>query len=51
MYQPNGGRGAPVSDNPTQLPPSGSDAIYSYENLPTEHWKKYLYAARFVDIF
>ncbi|CAK1552015.1 unnamed protein product [Leptosia nina] len=26
------------------------DEIFSYHNLPQKHWKKYLYAARFVDL-
>lgn len=46
MYQPNNGRGAAVAETPAPLPHKGSDSIYSYENLPAEHWKKYVYAAR-----
>lgn len=26
------------------------DEMFSYHNLPQKHWKKYLYAARFVDL-
>lgn len=26
------------------------DEIFSYHNLPQKHWKKYLYASRFVDL-
>lgn len=26
------------------------DEIFSYHNIPQKHWKKYLYAARFVDL-
>ncbi|XP_049867651.1 serine/threonine-protein kinase PLK4 [Pectinophora gossypiella] len=26
------------------------DEVFSYHNLPQKHWKKYLYAARFVDL-
>lgn len=48
MYQPNNGKGITVADVPAPLPSKGSDAIYCYENLPTEHWKKYQYAARLV---
>lgn len=47
MYQPNNGRGVAVADTPVPLPSKGSDAIYSYENLPADHWKKYLYAYRY----
>lgn len=50
MYQPNGGKGVAVADVPAPLPSKGSDAIYCYENLPQEHWKKYVYAARFVSL-
>ena len=46
LYQPNGGKGAAVADMPVPLPSKGSDAMYSYENLPNEHWKKYVYAYR-----
>merc|ERR550534_31881 len=48
MYQPNNGRGVPVSHESTPLPHKGSDSIFRYENLTENHWKKYLYAARFV---
>lgn len=27
-----------------------SEEVFSYHNLPQKHWKKYLYAARFVDL-
>nr|SVE87914.1 EOG090X03P9 [Daphnia similis] len=50
LYQPNSGKGIPVADVPPPLPSKGSDAIYCYENLPSEHWKKYLYASRFVSL-
>ncbi len=50
MYQPNSGKGIAVADVPAPLPSKGSDAIYCYENLPSEHWKKYLYAARLVNV-
>ncbi|XP_046964911.1 serine/threonine-protein kinase PLK4 [Vanessa cardui] len=29
---------------------SNPDEVFSYHNLPQKHWKKYLYAARFVDL-
>ena len=47
MYQPNNGRGVPISDESTPLPHKGSDSIFSYENLPENYWKKYVYAARY----
>nr|CAG4638347.1 EOG090X03P9 [Cyclestheria hislopi] len=50
LFQPNNGRGVMLSDTPTPLPAKGSDAMYSYENLPAEHWKKYVYASRFVSL-
>ena len=50
MYQPNSGRGVAVADTPAPLPHKGSDFMYSYENLPAEHWKKYLYAYRYLFI-
>lgn len=50
MYQPNGGRGVSISDESTPLPIKGSDSMFSYENLPENHWKKYVYAARFVSL-
>jgi len=45
-YQPDNGRGITVEELPAPLPVKGSDSIYNYENLPEQHWKKYLYAAR-----
>ncbi|XP_055530528.1 serine/threonine-protein kinase PLK4 isoform X2 [Wyeomyia smithii] len=50
LYHPDGGKGAPVKDEPPDLPVGGADNIFSYENLPEKHWKKYLYAARFVQM-
>jgi len=50
MYQPNKGKGVPVSDESTPLPHKGSDSIFSYENLPENYWKKYVYASRFVSL-
>lgn len=29
---------------------SSTDEVFSYHNLPQKHWKKYLYASRFVDL-
>lgn len=45
-----GGRGVPITDSPPPLPPGGADLIFSYESLPRPHWKKYMYAARFVSL-
>ncbi|XP_062561172.1 serine/threonine-protein kinase PLK4 [Armigeres subalbatus] len=50
LYQPDGGKGVPVEEEPPDLPPGGADSIFSYENLPEKHWKKYQYAARFVQM-
>ncbi|KAK9508910.1 hypothetical protein O3M35_006351 [Rhynocoris fuscipes] len=49
IYKPEG-RGTPVSETPPPVPQSGADSIHSYENLPEVHWKKYIYAARFVSL-
>ena len=32
------------------MPENGADGIFSYENLPSKHWKKYIYAVRFVNL-
>uniref|UniRef100_A0A0A9XPB5 Serine/threonine-protein kinase PLK4 n=1 Tax=Lygus hesperus TaxID=30085 RepID=A0A0A9XPB5_LYGHE len=51
VYRPGPhGRGVPVQDTPPPLPPGGADFIFSYESLPPEHWKKYIYGARFVGL-
>lgn len=50
MYQPNNGKGVKVQDNPPELPSGGADHMYSYDNLPEKHWKKYMYAHRFVQM-
>uniref|UniRef100_A0A1Q3FX01 Serine/threonine-protein kinase PLK4 n=1 Tax=Culex tarsalis TaxID=7177 RepID=A0A1Q3FX01_CULTA len=50
LYHPDGGKGLAVKDEPPDLPPGGADNIFSYENLPEKHWKKYAYAARFVQM-
>lgn len=39
-----------IQDYPPDLPESGADSIYSYENLPSKHQKKYVYASRFVQL-
>ncbi|XP_034942136.1 serine/threonine-protein kinase PLK4 [Chelonus insularis] len=40
----------PIGDTPPPVPSSGADNIYSYESLPTRHHRKYLYAARFINL-
>ncbi|KAF0294402.1 Serine/threonine-protein kinase PLK4 [Amphibalanus amphitrite] len=50
VYQPDGGGPVPVGTAPPPMPHSGADAFYSYQTLPSKHWKKYIYAARFVKL-
>lgn len=50
LYEPNPGRGVPVSDTPPAIPAQGADSIHSYDTLPSKHHKKYIYAARFVKL-
>nr|CAG4651703.1 EOG090X03P9 [Triops cancriformis] len=50
LYQPGDGRGVVATNMPPPLPTCGADAIYSFENLPSQHFKKYLYAERFVSL-
>lgn len=50
VFQPNKGKGQPVRNDPPDLPESGADGMFAYENLPAKYWKKYLYAARFVKL-
>lgn len=50
MYKPNKRKGVKVQEHPPEIPIEGADHIYSYESLPQEHWKKYLYAHRFVQM-
>ncbi|XP_014467426.1 PREDICTED: serine/threonine-protein kinase PLK4 [Dinoponera quadriceps] len=39
-----------VGSQPPPLPSRGADSIYSYENLPACHHRKYMYAFRFVNL-
>jgi hypothetical protein len=49
IYQPNSGKGFPVTDRPTSPPrDKGHFLEYDYQTLPQKYWKKYLYASRFV---
>ncbi|XP_059608111.1 serine/threonine-protein kinase PLK4 [Phlebotomus argentipes] len=47
VYEPPGGV-APVREEPPGVPPHAEE--YSHDDLPEVHWKKYRYAARFVDL-
>ncbi|XP_044757238.1 serine/threonine-protein kinase PLK4 [Coccinella septempunctata] len=50
IYEPDGGKGVTPSESPAPLPKQGADQIFSIENLPEKHWKKYMYASKFVDL-
>ncbi|XP_028894049.2 serine/threonine-protein kinase PLK4 [Zeugodacus cucurbitae] len=53
IYQPDPGRGLPISEESPPLPADSAAAnltVYSYNNLPSKHWKKYIYASRFVNL-
>ncbi|XP_076642183.1 polo like kinase SAK isoform X1 [Halictus rubicundus] len=39
-----------VGSQPPPLPARGADSIYSYENLPPRHHRKYVYAYRFIKL-
>lgn len=43
-------RGTKIANEPPEVPESGADSFYSYENLPRKHWKKYIYGSRFVQM-
>jgi polo-like kinase 4 len=47
LYQP---KATKVQDKPPKVPSNGADHIYSYDNLPEKHWKKYKYAHRFIQM-
>lgn len=46
IYTPDGNK---VKDGEQEQYPDPSE-VFSYHNLPQKHWKKYLYASRFVDL-
>ncbi|XP_071566402.1 serine/threonine-protein kinase PLK4 [Temnothorax nylanderi] len=48
LYKPN--TTTEIGSQPLPLPNRGADSIYSYENLPACHHRKYLYAYRFVKL-
>lgn len=50
LYEPEGGKGIQPDQTPPPLPQQGTDQIFSFENLPEKHWKKYMYAYKFVDL-
>lgn len=50
IYQPDPGRGLPVREQPPDLQIPSGDCVYNYDNLPSKHWKKYIYGARFVGL-
>lgn len=50
VYSIDGNKGKnTLPHNSHEYNPS-PDEIYTYHNLPQKHWKKYLYASRFVDL-
>lgn len=48
LYEPNGGKGVPPGATPPPIPPQGGYESYTIENLPENHWKKYMHAYQFV---
>ncbi|XP_053259407.1 serine/threonine-protein kinase PLK4 isoform X1 [Podarcis raffonei] len=48
VYHPNEGKGIPLNNRPP--PPPEDSNIYSFGNLPEKYWKKYQYAAKFVQL-
>ncbi|NXD95168.1 PLK4 kinase, partial [Chaetorhynchus papuensis] len=48
VYHPNEGRGFLLDDRPP-APPEGI-RTYNFDNLPEKYWKKYQYAAKFVQL-
>lgn len=51
MFQPTVHGGAKVADDgPLEVPAMAAQEHFQYETLPAKHWKKYVYAARFVSL-
>jgi len=44
------GEGVILGQTPPAIPSGGADAFYSYQTLPQKYWKKYQYAARFINL-
>ncbi|XP_062991367.1 serine/threonine-protein kinase PLK4 isoform X2 [Elgaria multicarinata webbii] len=49
IYHPNEGRGIPFNDSPPPPPPEDLN-VFVFDNLPEKYWKKYQYAAKFVQL-
>ncbi|XP_023212666.1 serine/threonine-protein kinase PLK4-like [Centruroides sculpturatus] len=47
VYKPDGKHSPSLTDRSLSV---SKQKVYSYENLPRQYWKKYLYAARFVKL-
>ncbi|XP_070613805.1 serine/threonine-protein kinase PLK4-like isoform X2 [Erythrolamprus reginae] len=48
VYHPNEGIGVPLNNKPPAFPEHIN--VYSFDNLPEKYWKKYQYAAKFVQL-
>ncbi|NXH20459.1 PLK4 kinase, partial [Bucco capensis] len=48
VYHPNEGRGFPLDESPPA--PPEDICMYNFDNLPEKYWKKYQYAAKFVQL-
>ncbi|NXN95580.1 PLK4 kinase, partial [Rhinopomastus cyanomelas] len=48
VYHPNEGRGFLLDDTPPA--PPENICMYNFDNLPEKYWKKYQYAAKFVQL-
>ncbi|XP_064366748.1 serine/threonine-protein kinase PLK4 isoform X1 [Dromaius novaehollandiae] len=48
VYHPNEGRGFLLDDRPPA--PPEDICMYNFDNLPEKYWKKYQYAAKFVQL-
>lgn len=50
VYGVENAKGVSVTSSSSNEYSPSPDEIFSYHNLPPKHWKKYLYASRFVDL-
>ncbi|XP_041463144.1 serine/threonine-protein kinase PLK4-like isoform X2 [Lytechinus variegatus] len=50
IYQPNGGKGFPIMEDPPSPPQDSGITTHSYHDLPSKYWKKYQYASRFIQL-